>query len=126
MIGMPYAPSSGMSKHALSLVTVILALSLLGSASALPVADHRMMISGTLEVVEQDLHGVPKTLDLLSPELGRFRIASDARGRKLLAHAGAWVTVVGNVELVQGVRVVRVEGFRLLTLQSRSSAALAV
>lgn len=88
----------------------------MGSATALPVAEQRLMISGQLEVIAEDLHGEAKALEIVSPELGRFRIASDRHGDKLLKHAGEWVTVFGNVEMENGVRVVRVDGFRLLRL----------
>ena len=115
-----------MTHRSFSLITVLLAVALVGSVSAIPVADERMMISGSIEVVEQDMHGVPKTLDLISPELGRFRVASDNYGRKLLKHVGEWVTVFGTVEMAGGVRVVHVDGFRPLPLQTRSSAARVV
>jgi hypothetical protein len=112
-----------MIRRALSLIAVILGFALVASAGAIPVSDERMMISGTIELVEQDIHGVPKTLDLVSPELGRFRVASDLGGRKQLEHIGEWVTVFGTVELAGGVRVVHVDGFRLLPLQTRRSGA---
>lgn len=90
----------------------------MGSVTAMPAAEQRMMISGQLEVVGEDLHGEANALEIVSAELGRFRIARDRRGDKLLPHAGQWVTVFGNVEMENGVRVVRVDGFRLLGLYS--------
>jgi len=109
-----------------ALVTMILALALMGSVSTIPVADHHLMISGVLTVAEQDMHGVPKALELDSPELGRFRVASDGHGRRLFPHAGKWVTVTGIVEMENGARVVHVESFRLLELRSGSRPANAV
>jgi hypothetical protein len=107
-----------MTTRTLSVITVILGIALMGSVTAMPSADYRMMISGQVEVIEEDLHGEAKTLEIVSPELGRFRIASDRRGDKLLPHAGQWVTVFGHVGLENGVRVVHVDGFRLLGLYS--------
>ena len=102
------------------MITVILGIALMGSVTAMPTAEQRLMISGQVEVIEQDLHGDAKTLQIVSPELGSFRIASDRRGEKLLPHVGQWVTVFGHVELENGVRVVHVDGFRLLGLYSES------
>ena len=99
----------------------MLGIALMGSVAAMPAAEERLMISGQLEVVAEDLHGEAKALDIVSPELGRFRIAPDRRGGKLLRHAGQWVTVFGNVEVENGVRVVHVDGFRLLGLYSWST-----
>lgn len=107
-----------MTTRTLSLVTIVLGLALIGSVDAIPAAGHRMMISGNLEVVEKDLHGKPKAVELVSPELGRFRVVPDRRGRKLLAHVGQWVTVFGTVEIENGIRVVYVDGFRPITLRS--------
>jgi len=92
----------------------------MGSVTAMPVAEQRMMISGQIEVIEEDLHGEAKAVEIISPELGRFRIAPDRRGDKLLAHIGKWVTVFGHVEMENGIRVVHVDGFRPLELYSRS------
>lgn len=91
----------------------------MGSVVTMPVADQRLMISGTLEAIEEDLHGDPKLLEIVSPELGRYRIAPDRLGRKLLAHVGKWVTIFGTVEMENGMRVVRVEGYRPIALVSR-------
>ena len=107
-----------MTTRSLSLITITLGIALIAPVGAMPAAGHRMMISGTLEVAEEDLHGKPKTLELVSPELGSFRIAPDRRGRTLFAHVGQWVTVFGTVEVVNGVRVVHVESFRPLALLS--------
>ncbi len=111
-----------MTHRTLSLIALMVGLALVGPVRASPVADERMMISGSIEVVEEDMHGVPKTLDLISPELGRFRVASDSDGRKLLKHIGEWVTVFGTVELAGGLRIIHVDGFRLLPLQTQNPA----
>ena len=110
-----------MNTRSLSLITVVLGIALIASLGAMPAAGHRMMISGSLEVAEQDLHGKPKALELVSPELGSFRVASDRRGRTLFAHIGQWVTVFGTVEVENGVRVVHVDSFRPLALLSQTS-----
>lgn len=107
-----------MTTRSLSLITVVLGIALIASVGAIPADGHRMMISGSLEVAEHDIHGKPKALELVSPELGSFRIAPDRRGRMLLAHVGRWVTVFGTVEIENGVRVVHVDGFRPLALLS--------
>ena len=107
-----------MTTRTLSLITIVLGIALIGSVDAIPAAGHRMMISGNLEVVEEDLHGKPKVLDLVSPELGRFRVVPDRSGRKLLAHVGQFVTVFGSVEVENGLGVVYVDGFRPLPLHS--------
>jgi hypothetical protein len=107
-----------MATPTLSAIKVLLGVALMGSVAAMHVAEQRLMISGQLEVVAEDLHGEPKALEIVSPELGRFRIAPDRHGDKLLRHAGQWVTVFGNVEMENGVRVVHVDGFRLLGLYS--------
>jgi hypothetical protein len=110
---------TGMATPTLSAIKVLLGVALMGSVAAMPVAEQqRLMISGQLEVVAEDLHGDPKALEIVSPELGRFRIAPDRHGDKLLRHAGQWVTVFGNVEMENGARVVHVDGFRLLGLYS--------
>ncbi|MGH9884444.1 MAG: hypothetical protein ACREBE_02880 [bacterium] len=93
---------------------MVLGVALMGSVVAMPATDQRMMISGRLEVLEEDLHGDAKTLQIVSPELGAFRIVADRSGDKLLPHAGQWATVFGHVEMLSGVRVVYVDGFRLL------------
>lgn len=108
-----------MTSSRLSAISIVLGLALLGSVVAMPAADNRLMISGTLEVIEEDLHGEPKLLEIVSPELGRYRIAPDRLGRRLLAHVGKWVTLFGTVEMENGLRVVHVEGFRPLALVSR-------
>ena len=108
-----------MTTRSLSLLTVILGIALMGSVTAMPVAEQRMMISGQLEVIEEDLHGEAKALEIVSPELGRFRVAADRHGNRLLRLAGQWVTVFGNVEMENGVRVVHVDSFRPLGLYSR-------
>jgi hypothetical protein len=103
-----------MTTRGLSLITVILGIALMGSVVAMPAAEQRWMISGQLEVSAEDLHGGATVLDIVSPELGRFRIAPDRHGKRLLPHAGQWATVFGHVELENRVRVVYVDGFRLL------------
>jgi hypothetical protein len=107
-----------MTSPALSAISIVLGLALMGSVVAMPAADQRLMISGTLEVIEEDLHGDPKLLAIVSPELGRYRISPDRLGRKLLAHVGKWVTIFGTVEMENGMRVVRVEGYRPIALVS--------
>jgi len=107
----------------LALISVVLGIALIGSVGAIAAGGHRMMISGNLEVVEEDLHGKPKALELVSPELGSFRIAPDRRGRTLFAHVGQWVTVFGTVEVENDVRVVHVDSFRPLALLSLLSVS---
>ncbi len=101
---------------------VVLGLALMAAVVAMPAkpiaADQRLLISGTVEVVEVDLHGDPKLVELVSPELGRFRVAPDRSGRKLLQHVGRWVSVFGSVEMENGQRVLHVDGFRPLALFS--------
>jgi hypothetical protein len=92
---------------------------------AKPRADQRLLISGTVEVIEEDLHGDPKLVELVSPELGRFRVAPDRSGRKLLKHVGNWVSVFGTVEMENGLRVLHVDGFRPLALFSETESPLA-
>ena len=108
-----------MSSQTLSALTMALGLALMGSVVAMPVAEQRMMISGTVEILEKDLHGKPKLVELVSPELGRFRVAPDRKGRKLLAHVGKWVTATGTVEVENGLRVLHVDGFRPISLLSQ-------
>jgi hypothetical protein len=108
-----------MTSTRLSTITIVLGVALMGSVIAMPASDQRLMISGTVEAVADDLHGEPKRLDIVSPELGRFRVAPDLRGRKLLAHIGDWVTVTGTVAMENGLRVVHVDGFRPIGLFSR-------
>lgn len=108
-----------MSSQKLSVIAVTLAAALLFAAS-MPSAEpaQRMLISGQVEVFQEDLHGDPKIVELISDELGRFRVATDRKGDELLKHAGAWVSVFGEVEVENGIRVVHVDGFRLLPVQT--------
>jgi hypothetical protein len=58
-----------MSSQTLSALTMVLGFALMGSVIAMPAADaeQRMMISGTLEIVEEDLHGSPSSSSLSRP-----------------------------------------------------------
>jgi HAMP domain-containing protein len=104
----------------LSLIAIAVAAAFLLAAS-MPSAEptQRMLISGQIEVIQEDLHGDPKAVELISDELGRFRVSTERKGDELLKHVGAWVSVFGEVEVENGIRVVHVDGFRLLPVQTR-------
>jgi hypothetical protein len=108
----------------LSVIAVAVAAVLLSLAS-MPAAEpaQRMLISGQVEVVQEDLHGDPKIIELVSDELGRFRVSQERKGDALLEHVGAWVSVFGEVEVENGIRVVHVDGFRLLPVQTQLDTA---
>lgn len=107
-----------MTTKSLSVLALTFGLALLVAASA-SAAGQRMLITGQIEVVGEDLHGDAKIVELVSDELGRFRVATDRKGDELLKHAGAWVSVFGEVQVENGIRIVHVDGFRVLPMNSR-------
>lgn len=55
-----------------------------------------LVVTGTIEAVEQNLLGTAKAVQIVSAEMGEFRIADDENGRALTKLVGRTVTVTAH------------------------------
>jgi hypothetical protein len=94
--------------------TMALAFARAGSAEA-PAAMHEVTVTGTVQAVERDAAGKPKTVQIVSAAAGAYLVEDRGKGAELKQHVGKLVTAEGVMkQRADGKQILAIQDFELV------------
>ena len=73
-----------------------------------------LLVTGTIQAAETSVLGTVETVEIVVPQVGRFRIADLGKGRDLKEHVGETVTIMAMSQTdAVGNQILRVEDYSI-------------